>query len=71
MKPEIFSILPSGHGHWTVKVRQSYKYSQNIWTYTTDDSLLIDYYKEGHPKKAVAELIRRAKTNGSKKTIKI
>ena len=83
MKPKIISVLPHGHGHWEVKVQQDYKLSANVWTYITNDSMLIDEYKYGpgrygrelsageHPKKATKELIRRAKMDGSKKTIKI
>ena len=72
MKPEIISVLPSGYGHWEVKVEQWYKHSKNVWTYTTNDSTLIDDYRYGERKqKTIKELIRRAKANGSKETIKL
>lgn len=71
MKPEIVSVLPSGHGHWEVKVEQYYKNVKNVWRVVTNDSILIDEYKHDGLKRAKSQLIRIAKRDGSKKTIEI
>jgi hypothetical protein len=74
MKTEIESILPSGYGHWKVKCSRfnlSKKYPYKIvsitkWEATTNDSMLIDEYKDGI-KRARTQLIRLVKRNGLKK----
>lgn len=71
MKPEIISVLPSGHGHWEVKVEQWYKHSKNVWTYTTNDSILIDDCKYEGLKRAEKRLISLTKKNGYKKLVKL
>lgn len=70
MKPEIISILPSGYGHWIVKVEQQYVKSKNVWEFTTNDSILIDEYKHNDSKKAKKQLIKIAKEYGIKTSIK-
>lgn len=74
---EIESVLPSGHGHWIIKCYQfnwSRKHplcitSTTEWKVTTNDSTLIDDYKDGI-KRARKQLIRLAKTFGTKKIMK-
>lgn len=74
---EIESVLPSGHGHWIIKCYQfnwSRKHplcitSTTEWRATTNDSTIIDDYKDGI-KRARKQLIRYAKTFGTKKITK-
>ena len=69
MKPEIVSVLPSGYGHWEVRVEQRYTKSKNVWTVIVNDSVLIDEYKHDRLKRAEAQLIRIAKRDGSKNNL--